>query len=147
MCEDGTVTAATGPQLTAPEPGPRYDPAEYRPGSMEWLAACILEERAWNCRAGAGRGVPWYMLNLKHPALSELMTQYKAEHKLRAGMPLGDMERTMWELGLLNAKTVRQLKARYAKRKSFAARMMDPGRTGGIEEDILEIEERSKATC
>lgn len=115
---------------------PRYDPADYKAGSMEWLAACVLEERGRE-QAKNRRQTPYYLLCINHPVLQELMRRRKGEYKLPAGVALGDMDRTLWELGLLAAPVVQELMEYYIRRKRFAERMTAGAGQISIEDDIL----------
>lgn len=106
----------------------RHDPGNYEAGTMEWLAACVLEDRKQETRQKRGGAVPWYFLMPTHPAVRVLL----AEHKKRLGLPadvaMSDMERTVWELQMLSDDAVNTLAAYYGRRKQFAAqvrRVMD----------------------
>lgn len=79
---------------------------------LEELARRVYADRKLaDERAKRIRTVPasWYMMNLSHPVVRILYDNWKAGLGLqREGAP-GDTERTLFELGLMNEETLREI--------------------------------------
>lgn len=60
-------------------------------------------------RLGA-KGVPYYMMNLGHPAVRALYDEWKAAKGLRREDATGDIERTCFELELLGPEARRAIR-------------------------------------
>ncbi|MBQ7859122.1 MAG: hypothetical protein IJ347_03180 [Faecalibacterium sp.] len=106
-------------KLTDVRPGAK-GPEAFTAGSMEWLAACILEDRALEKRQRPGAPMPWYFFFPQHPAVKVMLDAYKRRLGLAPGIALSDMERTVWELQMLSEDAVNALARYYAARKEYA---------------------------
>ncbi len=69
------------------------------------LAARILQDRRKSADKAAHRGkpkvVPYYMLNIQHPAVAAMYDRWRARQG-PAGCPPSDMARTLFELDVLS---------------------------------------------
>lgn len=101
----------------------KQDPGGYTPGSLEWLAACVLEDRRQEARHKPGAAVPWYFFFPTHPAVRTLLAEHHQRLGLPAGVAMSDMERTVWELRMLSDEAVDTLMAHYGRRKAYGAKV------------------------
>lgn len=99
--------------------GDMADKEKPRPGSLDWLADCILADRARAAEKSDGRRPPWYMLNVNHPAVLAMLDQYRQAHGLRHA--LSDRERTVWEIKMLHPKARAALMAYYTRQEAIRA--------------------------
>ena len=98
----------------------KQDPGSYTPGSLEWLAACVLEDRRQEARNKPGAAVPWYFMYPTHPAVRVLLEDYKRRLGLPASVAMSDMERTLFELQMLSEEAQYALMRYYGARKKYA---------------------------
>ncbi|WP_102050197.1 hypothetical protein [Pygmaiobacter massiliensis] len=88
------------------------------------LAAAILQERSEMFAKSARRErnpLPYYLLNLSHPAMHLLYQNWRLEKKGQARFPPSDLERTEFELEMLSASALKTLEQHFnqkAQKKS-----------------------------
>ena len=75
------------------------------------LAREIVVERGRALRDG--RRIPYYLVNINHPAISALYNAYKSTARVPSHFPPSDIERTLFELSLLNETAITALRAHY----------------------------------
>lgn len=87
---------------------------EERRKRLEKLAAAMVEEI--QKRSGNREQINPYMANLANPGMLELYSEYKKKAG-NGDYPLSDMDRTMFELCILNERAVKRLEQRYLSKK------------------------------
>lgn len=84
------------------------------------LAAAILQERS-ELQAKSleqqRKPLPYYLLNLSHPAIHLLYQHWRLEKRGQARFPPSDLERTEFELEMLSATALHMLE-RHFKQQS-----------------------------
>ena len=85
------------------------------------LAAAILQERS-EMQAKSleqqRKPLPYYLLNLSHPAMHLLYQHWRLEKKGQARFPPSDIERTEFELEMLNDIALKALEQHFQEKST-----------------------------
>lgn len=85
------------------------------------LAAAILQERSELQAKSLERQrkpLPYYLLNLSHPAIHLLYQHWRLEKKGQARFPPSDLERTEFELEMLSAAALHMLERHFQEKST-----------------------------
>lgn len=95
--------------------------------TLEKLARRVWEERSQIVRIGQEKEIPYYLLNLRHPAIRTIYDSWRRS-KHAISFPPSDIERIAWELSLLNKETLLVVQAHFEAVDKMEKTMRERGK-------------------